>query len=198
MPNHRRPSSIKKDIRAQRYYGIILFLLGIGYLAIVVTIGRGRLHGWWILLPVIAGLILLALARGRFRQARARWHGISREHQAIAQAEPLLKRRGFEVTPNVAVRRLGDIDMMLRRAGESVPVEIKAYRLWDSSPNRRSNALAQIERTKNHLDVTLAILWLPDVKAGLWRRVFGSRVGSVRIVYGSARNLARIASWHAS
>lgn len=158
MRNHLTPSSIRKDIRAQRWYGIVLFLLGTGYLALVMTIGRGRHHGWWLVIPIIAGLALLSLARSQFRQARARWHGISREQQAIAQAEPILKRRGFEVLSNVHIRGLGDIDMMLHRSGASVPVEIKAFRLWDSSSRRQSGALEQIERAKDHLDATLAIL----------------------------------------
>lgn len=197
MQSRRAPKPVRKDIQAQRWYGATLFVLGMCYLAIAATIGRTRLHGWWALLPIAAGVILLSLSRRQFRQARARWHGISREQQSIGRAESLLRRRGFDVQPNVAIRGLGDVDVMLGRSGASVPIEIKAYRTWDPASERGWHAIRQVELVRDRLDAKLGILWLPDVKVGFWRQVFGSRIRSVHVVYGAPRNLARIASWRA-
>lgn len=190
--SHHAPPSVRQSIRKQEQSVLALAALGIGFIVIYAAAGTERLHGVWAALPVASGAFLLLYARRLFGRAKARRHGLAVEQRVLPQAIRILKRRGFAASGNVRTRNRGDIDLVIGNNHHQVPVEIKSFHSWDRS-DRCAAALEQVQLQRVYLGAQLAYIWLPDAKVGLWRRWRGTRRGEVTVVYGHARNLARIA-----
>lgn len=189
------PAGVTKSIRSQRLNATGFFVAGLSFIVIYFELPADRIKGIAAIPVLVFGVFLLWFARSEWRRANARVHGVKVEHFVAHHAERTLARRGFAVRRNVAIPGSGDIDLVAMRLGCAVPIEIKSYRSWESSSDRCKVALWQVWRGREHLRATRGFIWLPDAKAGLLRRWFGVDEGSVRVVFGSARNLARIVNW---
>jgi len=184
------PNPVRAAIRAQFRYALLLSGLGIGFLAIFIGIGADRLSGPLHWMPPASGIFLLYQARKEYRNAVTRKHGLAVERTAVDQARPLLNRYGFAVSANV-VTRAGDVDLLVGYATQQVPVEIKSFETWDDKP-RCQLALAQVNRLRGMLRAKRAYIWLPNARVGFFARWMGTREGATTVVYGNARQLARI------
>lgn len=191
---HATPQNpVEAMVRRQWHYAVGCFALGVAFLAVFAMVGHARLQGWLGLLPVGSGLCLLAFAVHEFRDVQRRTHGMRVETRAIADAAKILPAYGIGMTPNVRVRGRGDIDMVVGAGTHHMPVEIKSYESWEMQDReRRLATLEQVARAQRYLRARRGYVWLPEAKAGMWRRWRGLREGDVTVVFGSARHLARI------
>lgn len=187
---------ILAEIRSQRLNAVLFFIVGVVFLAASPPV-VDRFNGWIPLTVPTFGLFLLWFGRREWRQARNRLHGINLEHITAMAAVRALLHRGFEVKRGQVMPGRGDIDIVIERAGVCIPIEIKSFHAWSTNEDRCRSALSQAWRQQDHLRAPHAIIWLPDAKVGLWRRWFGHDEGRIRVVFGSARTLARIAAWYA-
>lgn len=188
-------ASVTKAIRSQRLSAAGFFVAGVTFIGLYFEVLADRIKSSGAAIVPLFGVFLLFFAHNEWRRANARIHGIKIEHIVAPRAERTLTRRGFDVRRNASIPGSGDIDLVAQRHGVSVPIEIKSFRSWEPGSDRCKVALWQAWRGCEFLHAPRGFVWLPDAKVGLWRRWFGVDEGRVRVVFGSARNLARIVNW---
>jgi hypothetical protein len=187
---------VLSDIRSTRLLALGVAALGVAFIGLFVLSVSSRGGIMWT--PGIIGCCLIAVARYYLSRCKRRLHGLRVEDRVMDHAAGTLSRYGFTVQANVCLPGHGDIDMVITRDGERyMPVEIKAFESWGmdwSNRKRRDDAIKQVTHALNYLEATHGFIWLPEARAGWWRRTFGLRRGSITIVFGSATRLARIAN----
>ena len=109
-----------------------------------------------------AALSLLLGWRIRSR-VQARQHGQEIEATFSSRAIPELEKAGFHVESG-RMTRIGDVDLVVRRAGWCATIEIKSYRYWRGRLRdraRQRKARVQARSQKEALGADLAVIWLP-------------------------------------
>lgn len=146
----------------------------------VVAAGAGAASTFRTVAPAGAALCvaLVTVSLWFAVRARNRWYGQAVERRALRS----LERESLDVATNVMTQH-GDIDAIVRpRRGQArFAVEIKA---WHAPRRISSAALAQASENAQ-AKYCIAVLWLPNARAAIFRR------GNVWVVCGPARVLAR-------
>ncbi|TAN03153.1 MAG: hypothetical protein EPN36_14240 [Rhodanobacteraceae bacterium] len=188
----RHGSRVSAAIAEQALIGVVMLVsvLAIGYLTLSGARLPGRLE-WLVGAYVLVALIVCVHS---LRAVRARFHGRDVEDRAAREAVDVLPKFGVNVVAlGLPVPGLGDIDIVAGRAERRMPVEIKSFHTWEES-DRCLHARTQVTRQMAALRANHGIVWLPDARAGWWRRWRGLAASpDVTVAFGSARNLARVA-----
>lgn len=128
-------------------------------------------------------------------RARRREFGKDFEGVFIARAARLMADRGIPCSANVLIEGLGDVDMVAVAGGEKTTIEIKSFRYWEQFAfllgGRERKAVRQARAQKDALDAKRAVVWLPQGRASVWQRIFGSRYRGVQVVFGDEKALVR-------
>lgn len=141
----------------------------------------------------VATVVLAKVGMDIFRRAANRKFGKEFEEDAIWRASHELIDHGFTPKPNVMVRGVGDIDLIVYRDGKRVPVEIKSFRKWNQflvfNGEREKRALIQADRQRRAIQSSCGIVWLPQGKPTLLQILFGVGNRNVIVVFGNERKL---------
>lgn len=152
-------------------------------------------HYWVALVFILAAVGLHRSAGVLWRRAARREYGKQVEIVATRNAVDALKGSGLSVRTNVMVRGIGDIDLVVERGGQAIPVEIKSFVKWNQFlwvvGEREGRAYSQVSRQMKALGARQGIIWLPNGRPTAWQRIFPPSYGGVRVIFGAARQIAR-------
>jgi hypothetical protein len=93
--------------------------------------------------------------------------------------------------------KIGDIDLLVRYAGKSATIEIKAYRYWRSrwmDRGRQKSARTQALRQRSAVRADVAVVWLPHAWPTWLTRVLNAILPERNpiVVMGNAHRLCRV------
>jgi len=103
------------------------------------------------------------------RKVAARRHGQNLESRYAPMAVRALEKAGVEACPNYRIGR-ADIDLLARKDGKTVTIEIKSFRNWRQrwrDRSREARARDQARAQQRRVGATACLIWLPEGKTSL-------------------------------
>lgn len=180
--------------RRQRKAGMGALAIGLALAAAAFVAFKSGGTGFGLGLAAASALFFGA-GSSSLNKAQARAFGQTFEAEHLELAVRRLSGLGLHCRTNVMRAGCGDIDLVVKTEGATIPVEIKSYRKWRQPffifhGARERRAIAQARKQMNALKTDAGIIWLPQGSPSLLQRIFGAGAGPVRVVFGGDQRLA--------